>query len=575
VFVVLLTVRLFAWTVLGSRRHDDSLPGPHQLQQNSQGNVVNGPRRDGAAPGSAIANHCAKDQIPLFHLPVASGAKCLDGSQPAFYYRRSPTAATATKWHVHFEGGGWCWDLPWCNNRADTSYGSSKSYAACLSAASLNQKDIFSTDPALNPPLHDWQTVHVKYCDGTSYTGNAVATYKGRKLFFKGQVNRDATISYLLQQLNMRNATEVVVSGCSAGGLAVYMGLDHIAAMIHAANPRTIVRGLALSGFFADYSALEAVPSLSSSTGGGGGGGASSFRGKADTAASMVSTSSPVLYQTRDDGIVQNVLDYANALRHVYSMANMSAGVHRDCVRSRGVNCVFAKTLAPFLQTPIFSIQPQYDSWQLLHVLSKNFSAQQGQDFGQRLQRDMRQAFAPSAASTAAAATAATAAAAGSRRHGLYIESCAHHCFGCNPDVNEDAWNGAHIRAQLLPLTAATGDAATAAERQPLLSTAASSSSSSSSSQSGGGSSIRTPGPFTPAAAFERWYRWSQAPQPPPPSSSSDGGSPPPLLFLQDAPFPCHDCCRCTAAPLAQSPPSLLSALAAKAIYVLPPELQG
>lgn len=37
-------------------------------------------------------------------------AKCLDGSSPA-YYIRSGRDDGASKWLVHFEGGGWCFDL--------------------------------------------------------------------------------------------------------------------------------------------------------------------------------------------------------------------------------------------------------------------------------------------------------------------------------------------------------------------------------------------------------------------------------------------------------------------------------
>lgn len=38
------------------------------------------------------------------------------------------------------------------------------------------------------------------------------------KLYFKGKQNRDATIQQLLQSEGMNNATDIVISGCSAGG---------------------------------------------------------------------------------------------------------------------------------------------------------------------------------------------------------------------------------------------------------------------------------------------------------------------------------------------------------------------
>jgi hypothetical protein len=591
---------------LSNKNPKKEMLGESSLISNS---LLNGNSHGADSP---IASLCPKDHIPLFHLPVSSGAKCIDGSQPAFYYRQSSSPEAISKWHIHFEGGGWCWDLPWCNNRADTYYGSSKSYPSCLPPSSMNQKDIFSTDPRLNPHIYNWQTVHVKYCDGTSYASNSVATYKNRKLYFKGQLNRDTTILYLLHQLNMRNATEILISGCSAGGLAVYMGIDRMADLIHSVNPRATVRGLALSGFFADYSALEPIPTTSTT---------------ATTGHSESISLSPALFHTRDDGIVQNQLDYANALRHVYTMTNMSAGIHMTCVKNRGVNCVFAKTLGPFVKTPVFSIQPQYDSWQLLHVLSKNFSAEEGHAFGQTLQNDMRQVLFGSASeeNTAGKDKAGDSAIISSNSHrkirgnthkklqaarnelnnkssptasksrdsqhplhGLYIESCAHHCFGCNPEVNEDAWNGDHIRAKrinnifepqlfLSPPSNSQPVAANRSNPTPLSSNGSGSAPNASSLR--GNAATKHPvsmiaGEFTPAMAFHLWYQWTLKPTANATTKTTDS-SPPPVLFLQDAPFPCHDCCRCTAFPLAASPPSLLSALAAKAVYVVPPELQA
>ena len=72
-----------------------------------------------------------------------------------------------------------------------------------------------------------------RYCDGSSFAGNAVVTTStGSKIHFKGQLIRDAVIRTLLRDHGMRNASHVVLSGCSAGALAVYLGIDHMADII-------------------------------------------------------------------------------------------------------------------------------------------------------------------------------------------------------------------------------------------------------------------------------------------------------------------------------------------------------
>jgi len=53
----------------------------------------------------------------------AKGAVCLDGSNPGFYHRRSPTNSTG--WVVYFKGGGWCKSPADCASRSRSELGSS------------------------------------------------------------------------------------------------------------------------------------------------------------------------------------------------------------------------------------------------------------------------------------------------------------------------------------------------------------------------------------------------------------------------------------------------------------------
>ena len=99
----------------------------------------------------------------------SDGAACLDGSVPVMYYRAG-TGDGVHKFHVYFEGGGWCGGIDiqqsscqdTCVHRSTTHLGSSTTYP---DAADFDNQ-YMSTDPDSNPLSHNWNTIYVKYCDG-------------------------------------------------------------------------------------------------------------------------------------------------------------------------------------------------------------------------------------------------------------------------------------------------------------------------------------------------------------------------------------------------------------------------
>jgi hypothetical protein len=68
-------------------------------------------------------------------------------------------------------------------------------------------------------------------------------------MWMRGRNNFDAVVSYLQTTLGMGNATEVILSGGSAGGLAVFYNLDHLATLL----PKGVrLTGFPDAGFFLD-----------------------------------------------------------------------------------------------------------------------------------------------------------------------------------------------------------------------------------------------------------------------------------------------------------------------------------
>lgn len=172
----------------------------------------------------------------------ASGALCLDGSLPAYHLHRG-FGAGKDNWLLQFEGGGWCNDLKSCLDRAKTRRGSTR-YMTKWEVFS----GILSNNATLNADFYNWNRVKLRYCDGASFTGDAVFTNKTTTLHFKGQKIWEAIIRDLLP-LGLGKARKALLSGCSAGGLATFHHCDNFAKYL---PTNASVKCLSDAGFFLD-----------------------------------------------------------------------------------------------------------------------------------------------------------------------------------------------------------------------------------------------------------------------------------------------------------------------------------
>lgn len=155
-------------------------------------------------------------------LTNANQAFCLDGSWPVMYFR---SGSASNKFHIFFEGGGACVGLNTelspkcfdsCSERSKGGQGSSNSYPI----SSNYDDEYMSTDPTINPLSYDWNTIYVKYCDGGMFLAdrnepvqaddNSMIYYRGRRIMI-------AVFESLINNFNFNAATDVLISGCSAG----------------------------------------------------------------------------------------------------------------------------------------------------------------------------------------------------------------------------------------------------------------------------------------------------------------------------------------------------------------------
>lgn len=246
----------------------------------------------------------------------STSAVCLDGS-PGGFYHLPGTGDGAHKWFIFHQGGGWCQDLNHCLDRSRTVLGSSLHWPANY----RNVAHYLSRSATVNPLMHNWNQVVLAYCDGASFTGDnaTIAVYKGASLHFRGKAILDAVQQNLLGR-GLRGATDVVISGASAGGLAAYIHMDQWADFLKAfCTTVPKMRGMPDSGFFRDY---EGAPG------------------------------------------------YHSGMQWIYQQSNSSAGVSQSCLKgfpsTEGWKCIFAMHTAPFIRTPTFALQSVYDSWQVV-----------------------------------------------------------------------------------------------------------------------------------------------------------------------------------------------------------------
>lgn len=275
---------------------------------------------------------------------VANGARCLDGSPQRYWIAPATSQASATKFSIHFMGGGWCESIDSCAARAYATncyIGSSNSSCFPPTApgdgppgVAFNQTmdlinipsalgarwsgGLMSNDPTTNPLTHDWTRIQIAYCDGGSYAGAnmsvTMTTYNGVTvpLYFRGFLNIQAIFDDLTANYGFGQATEVIVSGDSAGGLASYWHADTIAARV----PNARVVAAPDSGFFFSDPTYPA---------------------------------------------------WHDALKWVVTYMNSTSGLNQACVTARAaagqdpLECAFPEVVAPHINTPLFVMNSKYD----------------------------------------------------------------------------------------------------------------------------------------------------------------------------------------------------------------------
>eukprot|EP01041_Mallomonas_annulata_P012987 gene12987-27411_t len=347
---------------------------------------------------------------------VEGNAKCIDGSSPSYFFKLGQGDGT-NKWNVKFVGGAWCYSLTECQRRSNGGLGSSNFQPKCSRLGGTYT----GIDRLKNPTMWDYNTVVARYCDGGSFAGDIDRQFENRTLYFRGKHNRNELIRILLTKHGMSTASEIVISGCSAGGLGVLMGIDEMADIIRSGsrNSSVGIMGLVDSGFFPDFT-----------------------------------NTLPFHYQLLDPKRRSSgwrhqpfPLDFSGKMRDLSVLMNLSSGVNHRCVQAyrhlddgigKGTRCVFAQYLLPFIRTPVFLMQSRFDSWHLWNILGHPHNVSLVNDYGRHLSSTLISAVNRRRQNMSQQSISQQQ----QQQHGVFLDACTHHCMMCQFNDMEDVWNG-------------------------------------------------------------------------------------------------------------------------------------
>lgn len=201
-------------------------------------------------------------------------AQCLDGSYGALYFMPGSNGHDLSTFVLHIQGGGWCTSLQDCADRAafpvyagqpsigsTTKWGPGPCTAPYANAtppcvADGGSGGILSNNATVNPVFHTAAKAWLGYCDGGGFAGTIdapVAVNASTSVYFRGAWILEAAIDTLLTDFGMNTAQNVVLSGCSAGGMSTFLNADRVGAQIAAANAGVRFVAAPGAGFILDF----------------------------------------------------------------------------------------------------------------------------------------------------------------------------------------------------------------------------------------------------------------------------------------------------------------------------------
>mmetsp|Transcript_31828 Transcript_31828/g.83401 ORF Transcript_31828/g.83401 Transcript_31828/m.83401 type:complete len:427 (-) Transcript_31828:1841-3121(-) len=314
------------------------------------------------------AHRIREGAVPLTLLPQDKGDQspaCLDGSPYGFYF--SPSPSKSTKWTVNINGGGWCYDEVDCLCRSKTQLGTSTVLPKSGSCSCMNPNEDGSMDESCN-------CVHLPYSDGASFSGYRSEPWgvpnSTEKITFRGITNLDAVMDFMVAH-GLGEATELVVTGGSAGGLSTFLHTDRFANRAKSVAPNVKkIAGAPVVGYFLDHDNF---------------GHTDGYPGGPNTPT----------WSTPGTGA-----NYTFWMKYIYTMQNLTFGYDGGLTEACQLKhpnepwlCFMSPHMADVIETPFFMFNSRFDAWQLANEFQSTWTTkpeqqgviQYGADFLEQL----------------------------------------------------------------------------------------------------------------------------------------------------------------------------------------------
>lgn len=188
---------------------------------------------------------------------VHRSAVCNDGS-PAVYYFRPGSGEGVNRWVIFLAGGGFCFSPDSCILRQALN----PELMTSLDKPPTTQVDgLLSDVQAQNPDFYNANHVAIVYCSSDLWSGNRPPGVDTAGYAFRGWTIFHAVVTDLKGRTtgpNLKNATEILFAGTSAGGDGVMVHLDWLASQFRNAK----VRGLNDAGWIPESNTVPIKPSM-------------------------------------------------------------------------------------------------------------------------------------------------------------------------------------------------------------------------------------------------------------------------------------------------------------------------
>ncbi len=163
------------------------------------------------------------------------------------FYLDPGSAEDRNKWILFFQGGAGCATDATCLRR---TRGNPDLITSSKEPATVVGSGILSRSASVNPDFAGYTRVYVHYCSSDFWAGNTSHRIGRSTWEFRGTEIVKALLDQLVKRSiddapTLRQATDVVVAGSSAGAHAVHNNLDRIAAAL----PWAKVKGIADAGW--------------------------------------------------------------------------------------------------------------------------------------------------------------------------------------------------------------------------------------------------------------------------------------------------------------------------------------